>query len=85
MSYLLILFHSRNHALAMLNYLRGRGIACSTMNAPRSLTKSCGIALRTNTPQSVLLNSLNGCPNVGDIKIYIASESFGGTNYRQIY
>lgn len=85
MNYLLLIFRSRNEALAMLEYLRSRGVSCTTVNAPRSLMKSCGVALRTTVSQSTLADLLSGYSGSSNVKVYLATSGFGGTNYRQIY
>ncbi len=85
MNYLMMIFRSRNEALAMYEYLKARGVSCSTMNAPRSLMKSCGVAIRTNINESSLLKLINGYPKNADVKVYAVTSTFGGTSYRQIY
>lgn len=85
MNYLLMIFRSRNETLAAYRYLSTRGIACSTINAPRSLVKSCGLAIRTNADANVLIGLLSQTSYASAVKVYRAEQSYGGTNYRQIY
>ncbi len=84
MNYLLLIFRSRNDTLAMYRYFTSRGLSCFTVNAPRSLVKSCGLAIKTNVSQTVLSGVLSQCPFKTEVKVYAATQSFGGTNYRQI-
>lgn len=85
MNYLLMIFRSRNETLAAYRYLSTRGIACSTINAPRCLVKSCGLAIKTNADANVVLGLLSRTSFATAVKGYKAEQSYGGTNYKQIF
>ncbi|MDE5756693.1 MAG: DUF3343 domain-containing protein [Clostridia bacterium] len=82
MIYSLIIFRSRNDALAMRSYLSSRGVTSATVNAPRSLTQSCGLALKI---QGVSVQSLVGliksCPAKVRCAVYQAYMGQGGIRY----
>lgn len=84
MKYLLLIFRSRNEALATYEFLASRGVSCTTLNAPRSLVKSCGLALKTLADENTLLSHLRQCRVFSEVKVYRAEASFGGTSYRRI-
>lgn len=85
MNYLLMIFRSRSETLAAYRYLTSHGLNCATVNAPRSLVKSCGLAVKTFAPQRALFALLSQCDFTVSVKVYSAEQSFGGTTYRQIY
>ena len=71
MNYSVIVFRSRSDALAMRSYLNSRGVPCATINAPRSITQSCGLALKIhNVSRQTLVNLIKSCPrfNVRSIR-----------------
>ena len=74
MNYLVITFRSRSDALAMRSYLSARGLPCSTINAPRGLTQSCGIALKiqgaSTLSVSQMMHSISGISWTGRHKIH---------------
>lgn len=48
MKYITIMFKSRNDTLKFYNIMKSKGVFCSIINTPRSLSKSCGISVKTN-------------------------------------
>ena len=84
MNYLVIVFRSRSDALSTRNYLAARGVSSSVINAPRSLTHSCGLALKINgvTP-SVLTGLLKSSPTKA--QVYYAKQGQGGVGYSKIF
>lgn len=85
MNYLLMIFRSRNDTLAAYRFFSSRGLNCMTVNAPGSLVKSCGLALKTSASSAVVLGLLNQYTSASTVKVYMAEQSFGGATYRQIY
>ena len=82
MIYSLIIFRSRNDALAMRKYLSSRGVMSATINAPRSLTSSCGLALRVQGVSSVsLVGLIKSCPTKVRCSVYQAYMGQGGIRY----
>ena len=85
MIYSLIIFRSRNDALAMRKYLSSRGVMSATINAPRSLTNSCGLALKVQGISSVsLVGLIKSCPTKVRCSVYQASMGQGGIRYSLI-
>ena len=82
MNYLVIVFRSRSSALSMRNYLSARGVASAVINAPRSLTHSCGLALKvTGVTPSVLMGLLKSSPTKAPFSVYYARQEQGGIGY----
>lgn len=82
MIYSLITFRSRNDALAMRKYLSTRGVPCATVNAPRSLTNSCGLALKVQgVSSSSLVGLIKSCPAKVRCSVYQAYMGQGGIRY----
>lgn len=82
MIYSLIIFRSRNDALAMRSYLSSRGVISATVNAPRSLTHSCGLALKIQSvSSSTLVGLIKSCPTKVKCSLYQAYMGQGGIRY----
>lgn len=82
MNYLVIVFRSRNDALALRSYLSGRGVSSTAINAPRSISQSCGIALKiTNITPTTLTNLIKSCPTEVRCTVYSARAEQGGIGY----
>ncbi|MCI8421565.1 MAG: DUF3343 domain-containing protein [Clostridia bacterium] len=85
MIYSLITFRSRNDALAMRSYLSSRGVTSATVNAPRSLTQSCGLALKIQSvSSSTLVGLIKSCPSKVKCSLYQAYMGQGGIRYSLI-
>ena len=85
MIYSLITFRSRNDALAMRSYLSSRGVTSATVNAPRSLTQSCGLALKIQSvSSSTLVGLIKSCPSRVKCSLYQAYMGQGGIRYSLI-
>ncbi|MDE6361405.1 MAG: DUF3343 domain-containing protein [Clostridia bacterium] len=85
MIYTLIIFRSRNDALAMRSYLSSRGVISATVNAPRSLTQSCGLALRIQgVSTQALVGLIKSCPAKVRCSVYQAYMGQGGIRYSLI-
>ncbi|MBD5085829.1 MAG: DUF3343 domain-containing protein [Clostridiales bacterium] len=85
MNYLVIVFRSRNDALTMRSYLASRGVSCAIINAPRSITHSCGIALKINNISPLMLSKLmKSSPSKVQYTVYSAYAEQGGIGYRLI-
>ena len=85
MIYSLITFRSRNDALAMRKYLSSRGVMSATINAPRSLTQSCGLALKIQGVSTMtLVGLIKSCPAKVRCSIYQAYMGQGGIRYSLI-
>ncbi|MDE6605904.1 MAG: DUF3343 domain-containing protein [Clostridia bacterium] len=85
MIYSLIIFRSRNDALAMRSYLSSRGVISATVNAPRSLTQSCGLALKIQSVSTqALVGLIKSCPAKVRCSVYQAFMGQGGIRYSLI-
>ena len=85
MIYSLITFRSRNDALAMRSYLSSRGVTSAIVNAPRSLTQSCGLALKIQSvSSSTLVGLIKSCPSKVKCSLYQAYMGQGGIRYSLI-
>ena len=85
MIYSLITFRSRNDALAMRSYLSSRGVTSATVNAPRSLTQSFGLALKIQSvSSSTLVGLIKSCPSKVKCSLYQAYMGQGGIRYSLI-
>ncbi len=85
MNYLVITFRSRSDALAMRSYLSARGLPCSTINAPRGLTQSCGIALKMQGVSTLSVSQMiKSCPTKVRCTLYQAYLGQGGIRYTLI-
>lgn len=85
MNYLVITFRSRSDALAMRSYLSAKGVPCSTINAPRGLTQSCGIALKIQGASALGISQMiKSCPTKVRYSLYQAYYGQGGIRYTLI-
>lgn len=85
MNYLLIVFHSRNEALNVRNYLQKNGVSSTAINAPRILSVSCGLALKIVGVQlSMLTNLLSAYPNRFGGVVYSAVQENGSLRYKRL-
>ena len=80
MIYSLITFRSRNDALAMRSYLSSRGVTSATVNAPRSLTQSCGLALKIQSVSSSTRRIDKILPVQG--QVLVISSIYGTGRYK---
>ncbi|MDE6189095.1 MAG: DUF3343 domain-containing protein [Clostridia bacterium] len=86
MNYLVIIFRSRSDALSMRSYLAARGVSSAVINAPRSITHSCGLALKiTSVTPSTLSSLLKSSPTKVQYGVFYAQYEQGGIRYRQLF
>ena len=77
-----ILFRSRNELVSFQRVLQSYNVACETVNAPRSMTTGCSLALKTMPENIEIAKQIAQRRNFSGLNgIYILDRNYGQRDF----